>query len=80
MSINLFEDKKVYSESFSSMMGSDAWKMVEEFAKEEKKLSYERMDSKTMKDLSLSEIAMEIGLRKGIDKILRYADLKRSGA
>lgn len=71
--------KKSLADAYANMMEMDAWKELEEYARNEKQASLSRMDSKSTRDLSIGEVCEEIGIRKGIAKILRHAEDCRGG-
>lgn len=64
---------------YSVMMEMPAWKDLERYAKEEKDASFRREDSKTATNLSLNEVCEERGIRKGMERLLRYAEEKKEG-
>jgi hypothetical protein len=73
------EDRKALADAYNSMFLSAAWMDLERYAKAEKEASMKRMDSKAASDLSLGEVCEERGVRKGIQKILQYAQQKGEG-
>lgn len=73
------EQKKQLSSAYHSMMAMDAWQDLVAYAKEERESSFKRSDSKSAGDLTIGEICEERGIRKGLFKLLQYAEFKREG-
>ena len=72
------KDKTLMAE-FSSMMESQAWKKLDAWSKEERESSLKRTDGTSVTDLSLGMVCEERGIRKGILKVIQYAENCRAG-
>lgn len=79
--MNLFktEDKKYLADAYNAMMRMPAWKDLENYAENERTSSMKRMDDKSASNLSLGEVCEERGIRKGIFKIMKYAEQRGEG-
>jgi hypothetical protein len=73
------EAKKARVNAYQTLMQMPGWKDLEKWAENEKFLSMKRMDEKSASSLSLGEVCEERGIRKGIMKILNYAEQCREG-
>lgn len=71
--------KKSLSNEYTIMMNTPAWKHLEKYAHDEREMSMKRVDVKAASDLSLGEVCEERGIRKGILKLIQYADQCKEG-
>lgn len=71
--------KKALTAAYASLLQTSAWKDLIEYAREEQKKSMERVDSKAASELNIGTVCEERGIRKGIFKIIQYAEQRAEG-
>lgn len=64
---------------FAQMITLSAWKRLEKWAEEESDRSMRMIDGISAKDLSVNHVCEERGLRKGILKVIQYANGQAEG-
>lgn len=67
------------SSAYIALIQSDGWKDLEHFMDMEREASMRRIDSKAASELTVGEICEEKGIRKAINKILRYVQDRKNG-
>ena len=72
------KDGSVIAE-FEAMMNMPAWKLMEDWAKQEREESMKRMDNKAASDLNINVVCEERGIRIGLRKFLQKAEQMRAG-
>jgi hypothetical protein len=72
-------EKKPLSGAYAALMQSEAWKDFVDYADKQCDSSMRMIDSKSACDLSLGEVCEERGFRKGMKKLIRYAEDCRDG-
>lgn len=73
------DEKKSLQSAYQSMMYSAAWLDLERYASDERDASIKRVDDKNASDLNLGSVCEERGIRKGIFKIIKYAQQRGEG-
>lgn len=61
------------------MMESLAWKDFVKYAEGEKTMSVQKVDDKPASELNLGMVCEERGIRKGILRLIQYAERKKAG-
>lgn len=74
------DEKKSAATAYENMMQLAAWKDMAQFIESEKAQSIKRLDDKSSKDVTMGDYFEERGYRKGLEKILKHAEFRKSGA
>lgn len=64
---------------YKSMMVSAAWQDLERYAKEERDNSMKRIDCTPADELVIQTVCEERGIRKGIWKVIQFAQQRSEG-
>ena len=73
------EEKKALCDFYRAMTNTVAWNDLKQWVDKQLLASMDRMDSKSASSLTLIDVGEERGIRKGMLKLIHYAEQKAEG-